>query len=202
MDIIARVLQEENRKKAMALGQDSSLNKFSTTKNIGQKCAKCGKTNQTMQNHWPGGKNPKKKGKGQNKSQKLSNLSGKKKTEKKGKGKEKEKDKAQTSANVLSVPELADLYIQTAQSIDFLCYEQSKKVEWFLDSGCTDHITPSKSNFVQYWELGQASKAEITGGKYLTIEGYGTVIGYRIMPNRCEYKMCYMFHRQISDFFH
>ena len=42
-DIIVRVLQEENRCKANALGQGSSLNKFSTMKNIRQKCAKCGK---------------------------------------------------------------------------------------------------------------------------------------------------------------
>ena len=126
----------------MALGQGLSLNKFSTMKNIGQKCAKCGKTNHTMQNHWLRGKNPNKKGKGQNKSQKLSNSSGKKKTDKKGNGKEKEK--AQTSANVLSVPELTDLSIQTAQSIDYLCYEMSEKVEWCLDSVCTDHITPTR----------------------------------------------------------
>ena len=136
-----------------------------------------------MQNHWPGEKNLNKKGKGP-RSKKSLNSSGKKKTDKKGKGEEKEKEMAQMSANVLSVPELADLSIQTAQSIDFSCYEQSEKVEWFLDSGCTDHITPSKSDFVQYRELGQASKAEIADGKYLTKEGYGTVIGYSIMPNR------------------
>ena len=88
-----------------------------------------------------------KKGKGQQKSQKSSNSSGKKKMDKKGKGKEKEK--APLSANVLYVPELADLSIQTAQSIDFSCYEKSEKVEWFLDSGCTDHITPKKSDFVK-----------------------------------------------------
>ena len=92
-DIIAQVLQEENRPKAMALGQGSSLNKFSTTKNLDQKCAKCGKTNHTTQNHWPGGKNPNKKG--QKKSKKLDS-SGKKKTDKKGKGKE----KASSSANI------------------------------------------------------------------------------------------------------
>ena len=96
------------------------------------------------------------------------------------KGREK---KAQTSANVLDIPELAQLSIQTSESIDFSCYVTSEKVEWFLDSGCTDHITPRKSDFVQYTELGQASKAEITNGKYLTIEGYGTVIGQSIMPN-------------------
>ena len=60
----------------------------------------------------------------------------------------------------------------------------SEKVEWCLDSGCTDHITPIKSDFVQYQEVGQASKAEIADGKYLKIESYGTVIGYRIMPNK------------------
>ena len=46
-DVIAQVLQEQSRRKAQALGQGLSLNKFSTMKNIGQKCAKCGKTNHT-----------------------------------------------------------------------------------------------------------------------------------------------------------
>ena len=55
-DIITWVLQEESRQKAQALGQGLSLNKFSTMMNFGQKCAKCGKTNHTTQNHWPGGK--------------------------------------------------------------------------------------------------------------------------------------------------
>ena len=96
----------------------------------------------------------------------MSDSSGKKKTDKKGKGKE----KAPASANALTVPDLAYLSIQMAQSIDFSCYKTSEKVEWCLDSECTDHITPSKSDFVQYWELGQASKAEIADGKYLKIE--------------------------------
>ena len=100
--------------------------------------------------------------------------------DKKGKGKE----KAQTSANVLNVLELANLSIQTGQSIDFSCYEMSEEVEWFLDSGCTVHITPRKSDFVQYTEFGQALRAEIADGKYLTIEGYGTVIVHRIMANQ------------------
>ena len=41
-----------------------------------------------------------------------------------------------------------------------------------------------KNDFIQYTELGQASKAEIADGKYLTIEGYGMVIGHSIMPNQ------------------
>ena len=65
----------------------------------------------------------------------------------------------------------------------FSCYKTSEKVERFFDSGCTGHITPRKSDFVEYTELGQASKSGITDRKYLTIEGYGTVIGHCIMPN-------------------
>ena len=124
-----------------------------------------------MQNHWPGEKHPN-KGKGQ-KSQKASSSSGNKtKVDKKRKGKE----KAQNSANVLEIADLNELSITSSESINFSCYETSEKVEWFLNSGYTDHITPRKSDFVQFRELRQAHNAEITDGKYLRIEGYGTVI--------------------------
>ena len=180
LDIIAWVLQVEPRRKAQALGQGSSLNKFSTVKNIGQKCAKCEKTNHTTQNHWPGEKCPQ-KGKGQ-KSQKASGSSGKKKADKKGKGKE----KAQTSANTLDIADIKELSITSSESINFSRYKTSETVEWFLDSGCTNHITPKKSDFVQYRELGQPHKAEIADGKYIKIEGYGTVVGQCIMPHKRE----------------
>ena len=62
----------------------------------------------------------------------------------------------------------------------------SETVEWFLDSGCTDHITPRKSDFIQYRELGQLHKAEITDGKYLKIEGFGTIIRQSKMPHGTE----------------
>ena len=136
--------------------------------------------NHTTQNHWPGGKCLQ-KGKG-NKSQKVSGSSGKKKADKKGKGKE----KAQTSANVLDIVEIGELSVTSSESINFSCYETSETVEWFLDSGCTDHITPRKSDFIQYRELGQLHKAEIADGKYLTIEGYGTVIRHSKMPQGRE----------------
>ena len=133
-----------------------------------------------LKNHWPGGKCPQ-KGKGQ-KSQKVSGSSGKKKTDKKGKGKE----KAQTSANVLDIADIGELSITSSESINISCYEMSETVEWFLDSGCTDHITPRKSDFVQYRELGQLHKAEIADGKYLKIEGFGMIIGHSKMPNGNE----------------
>ena len=97
------------------------------------------------------------------------------------KGKGKVKEKVQGSVNVLNITDLPELSITSSKSINFSCYETSEKVEWFLDSGCTNHITPRKSDFVQYRELGQAHSIEIADGKYLKIEGYGTVIGHSIM---------------------
>ena len=63
LDIIAPVLQEENCRRATSMVSGSALNKFSTMKNLGQKCARCGKMNHSTQNHWPRGKCPQ-KGKG------------------------------------------------------------------------------------------------------------------------------------------
>ena len=88
-DIIAWVLQEESRRKAQALGQGSSLNKFSTVKNIGQKCVKCGKMNHTTQNHWPGG-NVHKRARDKN-PKKCQDCLGRKKQTKRGKEKKRDK---------------------------------------------------------------------------------------------------------------
>ena len=106
--------------------------------------------------------------------------------EEKGRQKGKGKEKAQTSANVLDIADIGELSITSSESINFSCYEMSEMVEWFLDSGCTDHITPRKSDFIQYRELGQPHKAEIPDGKYLNIEGFGTIIGHSKMPNGNE----------------
>ena len=57
-------------------------------------------------------------------------------------------EKAPSSANVLDIMDLPTLSITSSESINFSCYEISEKVEWFLDSGCTDHITTRKSDFV------------------------------------------------------
>ena len=97
--------------------------------------------------------------------------------EKKGKGKE----KAPASANVLEIADINELSITSSESINFSCYEMGDKVEWFLDSGYMDHITPRNNDFIQFRELGQLHKAEIADGKYLTIEGFGTIIAHSIM---------------------
>ena len=95
-------------------------------KNLGQKCAKCGKTNHMTQDHWPGGKHPQ-KGKGQL-SQKVQILQ---RTRKHGEGQSKGTRKSQC----IDITDLLELSITSSESINFSCYKKSDKVEWFLDSG-------------------------------------------------------------------
>ena len=92
LDIIAQTLQEENCWRANSITSGLALNKFSTMKNLGQKCAKCGKTNHSTQNHWPGGKRPQ-KGKGKQPQNSLGSLGKKKKRDqiKKARGKKRPK---------------------------------------------------------------------------------------------------------------
>ena len=82
--------------------------------------------------------------------------------------------------NISGLPELS---ITSSESINFSCYETGRKVEWLLDSGSTEDITPDKHDVVKYREFDTAEKAEIADRKFLTIEGYGTIIGQSIMPN-------------------
>ena len=87
------------------------------------------------------------------------------------------------SANVFDISGLPELSITSSESINFSCYETGRKVEWFLDSGSMEHITPEKSDFIGYREFKAAEKAEIADGKFLTIEGYGAIVGQSIMPS-------------------
>ena len=67
--------------------------------------------------------------------------------------------------------------IVTSKEINFSCCKLGGLVEWLLDSGCTKHVTPVKSYFIEYREFNYKGRAEITDGKYLKIESLGTVIG-------------------------
>ena len=153
-------------------------------KNLNQKCAKCGKTNHNTQKHWEKGKHPQ-KGKGKS-PPKVSTLSrNKKKLDKKGKGKEKAKE----SLNVLSIIELPEMNTFSSQSIDFSCYIKGDIVEWLLDSGCTEHVTPVKSNLQNYREFNLPGVAEFANGKIITIEGQGSVIGHSLLPDNTKFSM-------------
>ena len=98
------------------------------------------------------------------------------------KGKGKQKAMAPVSTNVLTMNEILELSIVSMESINFSCYDWSETVEWFLDSGSTEHITPFKSDFVQYREFAQKQYVEITDRKHFKLEGFGTVIGHNVMP--------------------
>ena len=86
------------------------------------------------------------------------------------------------SANVLDMGNILELSIVTMNNIDFSCYDQSETVEWFLDSRSTEHITPVKSDFVQYREFAQPRYTEIADGKLLKLKGFGMVVGHSVMP--------------------
>ena len=138
--------------------------------------------NHSAQNHWPGGKNLN-KGKGKPSPKASSSSGDKKKKAYKEKDKEKGKEKAPESANVFDISRLPELSITSSESINFSCYNTGRMVEWFLDSGSTEHIMPDKNNFIEYREFNTAEEAEITDGKFLTIEGYGMIIRQSIMPS-------------------
>ena len=131
--------------------------------------------NHSTQNHWPGGKH-RNSGKGKSSPKASSSLGNKNKNSKKGNGKGKGKEKVQESANVFNISGLPELSITSSESINFSCYKTSEKVEWYLDSGSMEHITPVKSNFVEYREFAWAEHAKIADGKFLTIEGYRTIM--------------------------
>ena len=98
------------------------------------------------------------------------------------KGKAKVKANAPVSTNVLTMNEIPELSVASMESFNFSCYNRSETVEWFLDSGSTEHITPFKSDFVQYREFAQEQYTEIANGKHLKLEGFGTVIRHSVMP--------------------
>ena len=81
------------------------------------------------------------------------------------------KEKAKECLNVLSIIDVPEVNTFSSQSIDFSCYIKGEVVEWLLHSGCTEHVTPVKSDLQMYKEFIPHRKAEIADGKFITIEG-------------------------------
>ena len=90
------------------------------------------------------------------------------------------------AANLVDIPELSTF---SSQSINFSCYRKGDVVEWLLDSGCIEHVTPVKSNLHMYKEFNPPGKAEIADGKFITIKGQGTVIGHSLLPDSKKFSM-------------
>ena len=137
----------------------------------------------STQNHWEKGKHPQ-KGKGKY-VPKVSTSSGggNKKMAFKGKGKEKAKE----SLNVLSIVKILEVNTFSNKSIEFSCYVKGEIVEWLLDSGCTEHVTPVQSNLHNYREYDPPGKAEITDGTFVTIKGQGNIIRHLLLPDKTKF---------------
>ena len=82
------------------------------------------------------------------------------------KGKGKGKETAKEAINVLSIVDVWELIVTSWELINFSCYKPKELVEWLLDSSCTKHVTPAKSDFIEYREFDEKGTAKITDGKY------------------------------------
>ena len=122
-----------------------STSKISTTKPFNRTCDKCGKTNHTTKQHWPDGKPP-------------SNNKQKAKPKGKGKGKGKAKEKKngkskEATVNGLNIIEVPSMLINSNESISVSCYIEGELTDWMMDTGCSQHVTPFKEDFVYYWKF-------------------------------------------------
>ena len=62
-------------------------------------------------------------------------------------------------------------------------------MEWLLDSGCTKHVTPVKSDLHMHQEFNPLGTAEIADGKFITILGQGTVLGHSLLLDGTIFSM-------------
>jgi len=183
-EIIARVTAEEARQRAMDLNasHSASTSKISTTKSYNQKCDICGRNNHSTANHWPDGKPPAKGGNNKGRGNKGKGKA--KDTKGKGKGKGKGKPKKEASVNSLRIIELPDVNVNSMESITVSCYLKSEFIKWMMDSGCTQHVTNTKEDFLQYQEFQNPGKVKLAGSDMeLPIIGIGKIQLRHIMTN-------------------
>ena len=62
----------------------------------------------------------------------------------------------------------------------------SMAAEWFVDSGCTEHMTPNRDDFIEYNELSTQGKVFIADGHAISIVGKGTVRLTGLLPSGIE----------------
>ena len=143
-------------------------------------CEKCGKeTNHSTEQHWDKGK-PKQ---GSSGSSNNSNNKGNK-GNKGGKGKKKDKGKGKATVNTVQIVELPDVTTSESESISVSLYKAGTKdtrgwkpSRWLMDSGCTSHVTPERTDFIEYHQFTVPGTARTAGKKNLIkIVGHGKVI--------------------------
>lgn len=181
-DVITRVVEEESRRTANK--QQHSVARLNP---LDRKCEKCGKTNHTTEQHWPDGRRPTKSNNnnqqsssgnqshqnfGQNNGQR-----GGKGNKKKGKGQAHnvETNNSAQHIDILSIPTVPETALEKSTSVSV--YALSATSSWIMDTGCTAHITPHKSNFQFYREFPEPGVARLAGqGQTIDIVGHGTVL--------------------------
>ena len=183
--IIARVIEEESRRKARtnAVASGSQIHKFAQINKYNKHCDKCGRNNHNTVDHWDTPPNRTGKGKAPqkgNKKPKNNNLSRGK--DKKGKGKAPQHRQQKQIANVkqIHITDLPDNfeanYISDCESIDFSCYVLQENSKWLMDSGCNKHVTSHLEDYVSYQRFSKPGNAEIANKEELPIVGMGIVI--------------------------
>ena len=153
--IIARVIEEESRRKAWtnAVASGSQIHKFAQIMKYNKHCGKCGRNNHNTVDHWDTppqhtkGKAPQK-----GKFRPKNNLSRGK--DKKGKGKAPQQGQKQITnvkqINIKDLPNDEADYISDCESIDFSCYVLRENSKWLMDSGCNRHVTSHLEDYVSY----------------------------------------------------
>ena len=166
-DIISPLVEEEQRRTA----NSTQLHRVSHTTALPQKCAKCGRTNHTTDNCYA--KTTVKDNKGNNSG------SGNKAQGQSQQGKGKGKNRQQNAQiKNLSVDQSSVPSVDSENSVSVSLYTVRRdKSLWLMDSGCTAHATPYKTDFVKYTPFPNPGRAILAGGSHsLQILGRGTVV--------------------------
>ena len=189
--IIARVIEEESRRKARtnAVASGLRIHKFAQINKYNKHCDKCGKNNHNTVDHWDTPPNCTGKGKAPqkgNKKPKSNNLSRGK--DKKGKGKAPQHGQQKQIANVKQIhitdlPDFEANYISDCKSIDFSCYVLRENSKWLMDLGCNRHVTSHLEDYISYQRFVKPGSAEMANKEKLPILGMGIVIIKHYLTN-------------------
>ena len=84
----------------------------------------------------------------------------------------------QPAITIDTIPDVNELITTSGNEISFSLYRLSERgSKWMVDSGCTQHCTNNKNDFIEYHDLSTPGKASLAGkGVVINIVGHGTVV--------------------------
>jgi len=91
--------------------------------------------------------------------------------------KEKKNGKSkEATVNGLNIIEVPSMSINSNESISVSCYIEGEKSDWMMDTGCSQHITPHKEDYMYYWKFPKPGRAKLASDvKELEIIVFGIV---------------------------